>query len=53
MPRQIRIEYAGAVNHVMTRGNRGGRISADDLDRRMWLETLGDGFWEGMDSEDD
>jgi len=42
MARQIRIEYAGAAYHVMARGNQGGPIYADDLDRKMWLETLGE-----------
>ena len=41
MARQIRIEYAGAVYHVMARGNHGRPIFADDLDRNAWLNTLG------------
>ncbi len=40
MARKIRIEYAGAVYHVMARGNQGRRIYADDSDRKEWLETL-------------
>src|SRR6266567_1986373 len=42
MARQIRIEYAGAAYHVMARGNQGRPIYADDSDRKMWLETLGE-----------
>jgi REP element-mobilizing transposase RayT len=41
MARQVRIEYAGAVYHVMARGNHGQPIFADDLDRTAWLNTLG------------
>ena len=41
MARQVRIEYAGAVYHVMARGNQGRPIFADDLDRKSWLNTLG------------
>ncbi|NQV35803.1 MAG: transposase [Phycisphaeraceae bacterium] len=41
MPRKPRIEYAGAIYHVMSRGNRGGAIFEDDTDREMFLETLG------------
>ncbi len=42
MARPIRIEYGGAVYHVMARGNQGQAIFADDLDRRVWLMTLGE-----------
>ena len=42
MARQIRIEYAGATYHVMARGNHGQAIYADDKDRKLWLETLGE-----------
>jgi len=41
MARPVRIEYAGAVYHVMARGNQGRPIFADDLDRKAWLDTLG------------
>lgn len=30
----------GAAYHVMARGNHGQAIYADDLDRKVWLETL-------------
>jgi putative transposase len=42
MARKIRIEYAGAVYHVMARGNQGQPVFADDLDRNLWLQTLGE-----------
>ena len=41
MARPIRIEYPGAVYHVMARDNQGQAIYADDLDRQAWLQTLG------------
>ena len=40
MARPLRIEYAGAVYHVVARGNQGRPIYADDPDRKRWLETL-------------
>jgi hypothetical protein len=39
MARPLRIEYAGAVYHVMARGNHGQSIFADDKDHH--LVTLG------------
>jgi REP element-mobilizing transposase RayT len=42
MPRQIRIEYEGAMYHVMNRGDQGEVIFIDDNDRRRFLETLGE-----------
>ena len=42
MARALRIEYAGAVYHVMARGNQGQDIVGDDRDRRSFLETLGE-----------
>jgi REP element-mobilizing transposase RayT len=42
MPRQVRIEYAGAFYHVMARGNRRGNIVFDDEDRKTFLRTLGE-----------
>ena len=41
MARPLRIEYAGAVYHVTSRGDRRESIYLDDRDREMWLETLG------------
>jgi hypothetical protein len=34
MARQLRIEYAGAIYHVMSRGDRKEDIFLDDEDRR-------------------
>jgi len=36
------MEYAGAVYHVMSRGNAGQAIFVIDEDRRLFLETLGE-----------
>jgi putative transposase len=40
MPRSVRIEYPGAVYHVMCRGDRREAIFQDDADREMFLATL-------------
>ena len=40
MPRQVRIEYEGAIYHVMCRGDRREAIFFDDEDRRRFLRTL-------------
>jgi hypothetical protein len=40
MPRQLRIQYPGAMYHVMSRGNRGDAIFLDNVDRHDWLKTL-------------
>ena len=40
MARPVRLEYAGAVYHIMARGNQGRPICADDADRKMWVATL-------------
>jgi REP element-mobilizing transposase RayT len=40
MPRALRIEFEGAVYHVMARGQRRAPIVMDDHDRRRWLDTL-------------
>src|SRR5213593_4753214 len=42
MPRPLRIEYAGARYHVMSRGDRREAIFHDDADRREFLRTLGE-----------
>lgn len=42
MPRRLRLEYAGALYHVMNRGDRRERIFVDDLDRERLLATLGE-----------
>ena len=40
MPRQVRIQYPGAMYHVMSRGNRRQDIYLDDVDRQDFLKTL-------------
>ena len=40
MARPIRIEFSGAVYHVMARGNERRAIFRDDRDRERFLETL-------------
>ena len=42
MPRQRRIEYPGAIYHAMNRGDRREPIFQDDVDRRRFLQTLGE-----------
>ena len=42
MARQLRLEYAGAIYHVMSRGDRQEAIFLDDEDRRRFLKTLGE-----------
>jgi len=41
MPRRPRLEYAGAVYHVMDRGDRSEDIFVDHEDRQRFLRTLG------------
>ncbi len=41
MPRKPRLEYAGAVYHVMDRGDRSEDIFHDHKDRQRFLATLG------------
>src|SRR5215203_5003085 len=41
MPRKLRIEYEGAIYHVINRGDRREAIFRDDSDRELFLETLG------------
>ncbi|MGI8602935.1 MAG: hypothetical protein ACR2OZ_08025 [Verrucomicrobiales bacterium] len=38
MARSLRVEFAGAVYHVMSRGNGGADIFLDDEDRLHWLQ---------------
>ncbi len=40
MPRQLRIQYPGALYHVTARGNQRENIVHDDSDREMLLATL-------------
>ena len=41
MPRQLRLEYPGAIYHVMNRGDHREPIFKDDLDRQKFLLTHG------------
>jgi REP element-mobilizing transposase RayT len=41
MPRPLRVEYTGAIYHVMSRGDHRNNIFEDDDDRRRFLSTLG------------
>lgn len=40
MPRSVRVEYAGAVYHVMCRGDRREAIFRDDADYALMLDAL-------------
>ena len=42
MPRSPRIEFPGAMYHVLARGNRREPIVFGDDDRWMFLRTLGE-----------
>jgi REP element-mobilizing transposase RayT len=42
MARQLRVQYPGAIYHVMNRGNRREPIFLDERDRELFLETLGE-----------
>jgi hypothetical protein len=41
MARPLRLEYADAVHHVMSRGIEGRKICLDEADRDIWLGILG------------
>ena len=40
MARKLRIEYPGAIYHVMNRGDRREAIFRDDVDHQLFLSTL-------------
>ena len=40
MPRAMRVEYPGAIYHVMDRGDRREDIFVNDVDRQDLLKTL-------------
>jgi len=42
MSRKLRIEYPGAMYHVMSRGDQRKDIFRDDHDRQKFLTTLGE-----------
>jgi hypothetical protein len=55
MPRQLRIQYPGAMYHVMSRGNRRAAIFLDDVDRQDFLKTLAEACqktsWHGLQQD--
>jgi putative transposase len=42
VPRKLRMEYPGAIYHVVNRGDRRENIFRDDEDRLRFLATLGE-----------
>jgi len=42
MPRKPRVEYEGAIYHVMCRGNRCESVFRDKRDNEVFLDTLGE-----------
>jgi len=40
MARKLRVEYPGAIYHVLNRGDRREAIFQDDSDRQLFLDTL-------------
>ena len=42
MPRELRIQYPGAIYHVLNRGDQREDIFLDDQDRQRFLATLGE-----------
>ena len=42
MTRPVRIEFAGALYHVTSRGDRRESIYEDDADRELFLDTVGE-----------
>jgi putative transposase len=42
MARKLRVEFEGAVSHVMNRGDQRERIFVNEEDRRLFLATLGE-----------
>ena len=43
MARKLRVEYPGAIYHLMSRGDRREPIFQDDADRRRFVQTLAEG----------
>ena len=41
MARPLRIEFEGALYHVMARGNARSDIFVDDVDREIFIDNLG------------
>ena len=41
MARTLRVEYEGAIYHLLSRGDRREEIFKEDRDRETFIETLG------------
>jgi len=41
MSRPLRIEFAGALHHVMARGDARAAIVLEGVDRQLWVDALG------------
>ncbi len=39
LPRKLRLDYEGGIDHVMNRGDRKEAINLDDPDRQRFVET--------------
>jgi len=48
MPRQARLDIAGALHHIMVRGNNKSAIFKDHQDKARFLERLGQNVIEGQ-----
>jgi hypothetical protein len=44
MARKVRVQYPGAIYHVMNRGDHRGVIFRSDQDRELFLKTLGEAW---------
>ena len=42
MPRPLRVEYPGAIYHLMSRGDHREAVYRDDHARRTFVSTLGE-----------
>jgi hypothetical protein len=51
MPRQLRIEYPGAIYHVMSRGDRREPVFLDDVDRPVCVQHAQAGSPAGRDQD--
>jgi hypothetical protein len=40
MARPLRLQFAGAIYHVTSRGNARGKVFFNDADRELFLRTL-------------
>ena len=50
MARRLRVQYRGAIYHVMNRADRREPIFQDDADRRRFVETLAEAGGDHDDS---